>query len=587
MIWFASLDPANLSLNIDTTSIMSGSRDDLRFIAAIESCIFGQINDFQNNLKLINSESQRKRCIFLSSIIWHEQRHYVDLVLLNYGNYLFRQYANCYINIANILRDVLSRGNTIAFPLSIYSDNIRRIQLGQQKLSEPILTLIEDLRVREKAIAIDRMPIGNGATELGGYAQLEALGYIFQIAAIENITPNYSQVLAKQLSLSDPHGTKYSWALKFQELLKFPMLKSNSESDVQIYRVGFLPMLLYATLSTRSWNGDISDTKGHKSKNAFLLPVERLNIILEYLSKRPSIFSPFNFERVWTTVNEIVKELFDRTIIEEIEVDISFYEKKLVTRAVRNRLDPSIVNILNNHLELRKTLLNLLKTNPALLLHPDIYCKNTLSKVFPIPVLTFPGSIPDELLENSIWKGLNGAIAQNDDGKRTNYYWNAIPKVWNPENRFAFKYVDDFENTIGYITPLAKAILKGRNHRSAIGPEFIIMEEELKLAGLETIYEPEFKFPQNLSLPGQVLYELRNTDKLICDTCLKNINKPEGFIISPWVFRRNERIKELAIQMFGGNNDAAKKFTLDWSTWFICNSCHGMLINMDLIPKPI
>ena len=108
MIWFASLDPSNFSLNLNTTHIHDNPIDKHYGVSSIHNCLFGELEQFKQNLNKVSGKEKRIEYAYLASTIWHEQRHFVDLVLLNHGNYIFREFLTCYLNTPIILRDILS-----------------------------------------------------------------------------------------------------------------------------------------------------------------------------------------------------------------------------------------------------------------------------------------------------------------------------------------------------------------------------------------------------------------------------------------------------------------------------------------------
>ena len=405
------------------------------------------------------------------------------------------------------------------------------------------------------------------------------MGNIFQVAAIENIIPEYIKPLANKVIDSDPEGEKYRWPLKFQDILQFPELQT--KEGKKIARIGFIPILLYASLSTRSWAKDKSDNLGYIPNRTFLKTAERWAIIINYLSEHPNIriFNPFNFNAVWDKVNNLAKLLFGRTIVEEIEVDIEFHEKELIQNPkIESQNDQDMLDILTDHIKLRKDLYKILKKSPQHILDPDEYVKQTLHKVRPIPVLTFPSGVKSEVLTKSKWKGLSSAIV-NDGGLITQYHWTATPKNWNFKDKIGFEKPEAWENLFKFLTPLAKAMLKGRNHRTCTGPDFIIMEQTLKNEGIKVIYEPEFEFPQNLRLPADVYYKMRviDSNEALCDFCGKLLYKPDGYILSPWLFRKGENGKKILSLSNNNHNE------IDWSPWLCCNSCCQLLENINFI----
>jgi len=583
MIWFANLDPATLCLNLDFTTISNGNEEDQGIVDCLMSCLEGELEVFKKKLDNLPSLDGRIRCARLASVIWHEQRHFIDLILLNYGNYIFRQYLTCYINIPTFFRDFeKNKQNSILMPISLYNDPVSQIQYNLSPLSKLSKLLIDDLFAREKAISSERKQLNPNVKEIGGYAQLEGLGYIFQTAGIENIIPDYFQYLSDDLNHTDINGVKYNWFLNFRNSFKFD-IKKHGENRL-IAKIGALPIVFYASLSTRHWRDDQDDAKKDSNiKKRFLTPTDRLAILMEELKKNKPLLNSPNIHEIWNEINKILKRKFGRTIIEEIEVDLQMHKQSMLRKEEHLGLQPNLKQILEDHYQLRIKLLGLLKSNPEFLLHPDVYSKEVLPLVKPIPILNFPTGKDETLFNKSNWKGLHKAEITLKGKERKIICWNVGPKVWDKKNVLKFNFIENWLEIQTIVSPLAKALLKGRNHNSAPGPEFLSMEQELLEAGFTLIYDEEFKYPQQLIMSAKHFFNLKGIKESICDLCLQKINYPNGFLASPWVFRKNESIIQKTVDRLGGGKEGEIRFRTDWSPWLVCEECRVEIIDPELI----
>lgn len=581
MIWYALLDPADLSLKLNYNAISSNTEEGRLTLTAIINCVFGNITGFHSDRDQISSKEGKENCAYLASTIWHEHRHFIDLVLLNYGNYLFRQFQMSFMNTSAILSHFYSEKSDLVFPFEVFCDKVRRLEANVDPLPPSILNIAVDLQDRGAAIAADRKHLGNGLKELGGYAQLEALGSIFQTAAIENIIPDFVIPYQKRIK-NEGNKLKYEWFLEFVDQLKLPT--QEMKNGQMLAKVGFLPMILYGSLVTRSWNGDEPDANRFSDERVFLRPLERLLAIMQYLEEHPSIFEPFDFESVWGKVNEMTKSLFGRTISEEIEVDIH-YQEKTIEKAKGLKIDPLAISILEDHLSLRKGLLEALIERPELLLHPDKYSNEILPRVFPLPVLTFPNAANGTKLEKMGLRGLQGLQMNEEELGAKIGYWAALPKLEDLSGRICFQNAEDWGKAKMFLVPFAKALLKGRNHRTEVGPEFHSMEAGLTSMGIKYQYEPEFEYPLDLVFPAEPFYELKSVNSGVCDICHTKLIKPQGHLISPWIFRRNLNAQDFVIDLMGNNDQAKVKFDLDWSPWLFCNTCLNKFQEANWIPK--
>lgn len=581
MIWFAALDPSNLALYFDTSLIASGSSGH-QIARAIHNCVFGDVQGVYDNLNQIESYKDAMRCMYLVSTIWHEQRHFLDLILTGYGGYIFRQFTTCYMNSASILEEATSSDKKIIFPLSVYADPVRLTFLGETAHQHTTVRegIAKDILARELTLSLDRKKIGD-TLEMGGYAYLEEIASIFQIAAVENyFGTQYTKEINEHITSLDPARNKYLWSSKFQWLLKYP---EKTLEDRIVQKVGLVPIILYATLSYRGWNQDSLDDPDKVKR---LFPFERLYHITNYISEKSKDFSRYDFEEMWENINKGAKILFGRTIVEEIETDL-YFQEQMVNRVLKMGINSTISSILKQHLELRQRLFLVLKNSPQLILHPDEYCRHTLTKIMPLPTLVSPGGADIDLLSNSIWDAVHKGSVVRQSGQNESYFWTAIPKdeIWSKHNPDTFNFTDtkSWGEIIQFWSPLAKLMLKGRNHRTSVGPELLTVERELELAGIKAIYEDEFKYPRVLSSSAQYIYEIRGIDEGVCDICGQTVVTPSGRILSPWVFYKNENARDLIIQLYGGNEDAHIKYDKDWSAWFLCDACYKQFLSNELI----
>lgn len=569
MIWFANLDPSNLRLNLDLTQIAKGSSGK-EIAIAISNCCFGNITEFNNSLLSIDGKEDKEKCVNLCSLIWHEQRHFLDLVLSNYGGYIFREYFTCYINIESVINELIELKEDLIFPLDVYNDEVRLKILNKSTNSTHIKIVAEDLQKRENAIMKDRLPIYD--VEMGSYAILELIGFVFQLSAVENIAGiDYHLSFNEFINKNDPEGLKYKWVTNFSEILNYPI--SDINEMYQVEHIGMMPIIFYPALLTRSWKNDISDNKKGES---FLSANSRISLILEYIIDNKEKFQSIVFEDIWAETNIMSKYLFGRTIVEEIEMDLFFQNQMLKNFS---NINPLLKDIMSQYIDLKIDLLSILKSNPEQIFHPDKYVNKTLTKVRPIPIFYTPSAIDNNKLSLMGWESLH-AIKEIKDEKIINIYnLTSIPKIWENQNILGFKELYSWKKIFLVYTAIAKLMIKGRNHKSIMGAELLTAEQIILESGVNIVYEPEFKYPTDLVMKASYLYDIQDVKDAICDMCGEKQEKPSGYIVSPWIFQKmNYYI------LIGGDTDEMRlKQAKDWSPWLICDSCYNELKNKKLI----
>jgi hypothetical protein len=63
--------------------------------------------------------------LLVASSLWHEKRHFLDLVLTNYGAALFRQAAEIQFDLFGALREQRATSRDLLIPVGFYLDEVR------------------------------------------------------------------------------------------------------------------------------------------------------------------------------------------------------------------------------------------------------------------------------------------------------------------------------------------------------------------------------------------------------------------------------------------------------------------------------
>src|SRR4051812_17188004 len=100
-------DPSSLALwfglpgsqDADTNEIVS---------RAVNLTLHGRLDDLQDLYRLLIEHPQRQQALetrMLGSVssIWHECRHFIDLVLTNHGGFRSRRYGTIYANLEYLI----------------------------------------------------------------------------------------------------------------------------------------------------------------------------------------------------------------------------------------------------------------------------------------------------------------------------------------------------------------------------------------------------------------------------------------------------------------------------------------------------
>src|SRR6266536_1549633 len=188
MIPVVQLDPASLSLWYDPE--MVNQAEGAKYVAeAVRDAIFG---DLEGAVSIVGKTPDAKTAtcaVHLVSSVWHEYRHFLDLVLTNYGAFRLRLFTSLYVNMDIVFNELISLGERLFCPIDVYLDPVRAQALGIQSKSDALRAVAANIATRKEWLRDDLGMIQStkGLMATGGEAQLEALAYFCQIAAVQEI----------------------------------------------------------------------------------------------------------------------------------------------------------------------------------------------------------------------------------------------------------------------------------------------------------------------------------------------------------------------------------------------------------------
>lgn len=577
MIMVAALDPASFSLWFDPFWFQKSpaTPGDELTLQAIELCLEGNLSALLDLLQTIKDEEIRDRCIHHSSLIWHEQRHFVDLLLTNYGAFRFRQFFQLYVNIFPILVELLADADhsAIFFPFHLYADEKQRRIHQIPAISEAVKTLANEIKNRRRVLDIETGTVPEVGLQVGGESQLEALGYLFQFGAVQHLFNHKS--FMKMAHYHDPFDKKYTWFRYFVRPFGAVLTEQAGTTRADFKHVG---PILYATLAMRAWGQEPPNDPMGLVINTSL---GRLFKYIEYFGKRPNLLAGMNrLTDVWETLNEIALELFGRSITEEIRIDLQ-QSQAYLTQLSERGIPVFLRNVYAQYHMLRTALVEILESNPEALLDIPNYSRTILPLVRPIPIRMFPGGLDVEQLPKM---GLRPLVEYETPQDvldqiftvplRHQWCWFAIPDEWKGKG-LSFPNLDDWTNIAQIFAPLAKLFLNGRNHRAAFGPELFLAEKLIKeISNLDVkFFDPIFKSPTDRLMSAKYYYTIKGGDITGCDLCDQKLQKPNGHILSPWIFHASEHGTEYLAKVYGGGGFGSMQANQDWSLWLVCDSC--------------
>jgi hypothetical protein len=140
------------------------------------------------------------------------------------------------IGYANALIDELrASGTPLLLPIEIYADKIRRSQFGVEHVPEVIERVAKAVSSRQQLFDVDSMPWRG--LQLGGDAQLEALAFYSQLAAVQvGFGLPALQAMQRRLALHGGWQPRYRWV---EQRLPLP---STSTCSWRMGRPGCAPL---------------------------------------------------------------------------------------------------------------------------------------------------------------------------------------------------------------------------------------------------------------------------------------------------------------------------------------------------------
>lgn len=575
MIPVVQLDPSSLTVWFDP-ELVGHMAGDVSVGRAVQYSLWGDLGRLHELVDGPSLDASRVRAIHLASAVWHEQRHFVDLLLTNHGAFRVRRFLMAYYHLSSLLSLARQEGS-IWCPLSVYDDEVEREVLGIELDSPQLRAMAKDIAVRAEMTRDDRsvLDTSRGSMELGGDAQLEALAWICQhVAVMQEFGVEAERRIQSDLGSPQRENRLYSWATSLVEDFGLG-LTGSVDQETQIVDVSLLGPMLYGCLASRRWGQEQVETDEHASG----FPGARLAGFVRALrGKGPSVVG--DTSAGWRLVNETAADLWGRSVYEEIRVDIEHEAQFVETVATTEGAFEHAKGVIADYHLLRCRLVGLLEDDPLQFLDPYVYAETFLETVRPLPVVASPsGSTgkPEQGLETLI--GYNDPDSDVPDSE---WWWAVYPADWpwgNPDlvvlsDRTAWISAAD------WLAPMAKLLFHGRRHRIMLGPEIVSVEARLAAGGFDVHVHGAFKSPDDLE-DGKFYFDLTGKDKAVCDVCRTMLTRETAYALSPWVFRRDEPGERIALRLSGPGEEGRLHAIRDWSIWMVCSPCREAIERRD------
>jgi len=292
------------------------------------------------------------------------------------------------------------------------------------------------------------------------------------------------------------------------------------------------------------------------------------------------------------------------TFLEDYRLEADFEQK-----FNSNTGFPKLTKTYKSYRKLRGELIGKFKTDPMSFINIPRYCREVLPTVFPNTIFMSPTDLDTEhprtrkvlsysytpQKKEGIFKKILNRVKWNSEPKTRSCVWAFVPKreAWSEisgsSEKIWFDEVDCWNTIATQFSPLIKLSENGRRHDFAYGPLMFFGESIFAGMGVNIEFEASYYQPDNLVMMAEELYEICGVETIPCDFCNKNITKPEGRIISPWLFRLNEKLAYITIKSSPLDQESMVwKLFKDWSINVACDRCHEALKFQEcLTPDPM
>jgi hypothetical protein len=566
MIPILQFDPSSLTIWYDTHLIarMRGADDIGR---ALDLALRGEDAILAEHITAIEDEWVRARAATIAAACWHEKRHFIDFILTNYGALRIRQFFTLYLNLPALFQAAQANGELLV-PIQSYRERLFCAKRGIKPATSDVMALAGEIRNRKIMLADDRNAIESrfGNFEISGESLLETIAHFIQVSKTERLLGLwYSARIQKDVPDDLILSTRYTWA--YRVLINAGLLEPLvAEQDfVQVREHPILP-ICYAALAQRAWKQQQTRSEAISSFH----PSERFGSLVIALRDYREDVRKGEVLDVLEIVNRVSKEIFGRSVIDEMRTDIEL-EGEFIAKIKRESSERMGLTAYEDYHQLRRRLFKELVDNPSAVLDQSIYADETDKRVRPFVIVAASGGeIGDPPPDYSRVLGYEDPDLgdKRPDGK---WWWAASLRELpaSQAKNIGFTALNQWTEVVSDLAPAAKLVMDGRNLRTMLGPEIISAESRIQSSlGIKFILDPRHAFPKT-HIPTDFWYYITGRDTHRCDLTYEAVHKPEGIVVDPWSLRlRPELFNTLLGSQYGDKTELLLSFWRDWSPWF-------------------
>jgi hypothetical protein len=501
-----------------------------------------------HHVSQLQTEREKQTFVDIVAAIWHEKRHFFDVVLSNFGALRTRHYFQV-IGYAKELIDVLlSARAPLLVPIEIYACPVRRRLLHAGPVPELAEKLAAAVSARQELFLVDSSPWRG--LELGGDAQFEALAFYSQLAAIQSgFGISILRGWQHGLSALGAWRSRYRWLEHLAAAFGIDLWIDTGAADMRALDLPLVGPLLTASLMVRAYNQE--DSTGETART----PKIRLLRLCDEIGKS-HLPAPGKRDTLamWSLLNSIAKKLWGRSISEELTIDYQMEETYIRELENDHHYHPDACIAYRDIHQLRAGLIELLEKEPAKTLDTIPWSNYILPRLDPLFVELFPA-------------GMTKSAAPGGDASSDVFWAGTYPRQSVRQDSLTLRRDDIWKRIHAGASPLAKLLLSGRCDPWMIGPEQERFERDLGALGLLPRVDPSLSWP-NVEA-SDPLFHLNHSAFLECRACGTRVPSGGGKLASAWTIRKHPAAARLQV------SSAARE--ADWSSWLLCDRCVSLV----------
>jgi SEC-C motif len=537
VIAFVTFDTATVAVWRDVSLLKNHPDRDL-LLQTLDTAFHGSGDDVQ---KIVQSTlpPTRLTCLDIAGAVWHEKRHYVDVMLTNYGAFKRRMFFQLFPLISPCVEEAKKAGE-IVLPLDVYASPIARRFLGIKSSGPALDEAARMIARRKKFLTEENFIFPELGRAVGGDAILEALGAMCEDLNLHTIfgTQEFEQWLVAR-----NYGWRSNPRYDLSRIMPpelMPLLPGGKAVNIQL-----VTAIMYAALMGRVW-GRTDDPTVRMSTGR---PSIRLaTLVQEFQSHRDLKLDTHD---AWSLVNDACERIWGLSAIEELERDCESEEE--FVRWLGNESPTGA--LANDIFQVRLQLVDLFKKAPSLFLLMGKSANFLLARIAP-PLIEYDATGPAEPRRpRHMYRG-------SSDLCPGGFTW----------ARACEDYSDDFMAVNTHLVPLARLMLNGQREEMRAGGELMLAESTMRHGGINVRYAASHAVP-GAADETAALFRLAPPCGLSCRFCSRPVQASDSRLLSTYQVRANQTAAQRAMALLGGTYAGYVELFRDWSSWLACTEC--------------